>query len=818
MLRHRLAALFEPRALVVVSDRPLPLETNTPPALRNGITRLGLEEAEQGLWPEALAGVPAGERLDQALVCVPPSSLPLVLDGLRRYRPRIVVVLAHPDQSGDPMQDMVYCRAWSTLNDCLVLGPRSFGVQRPHRGVNLSHHPQCALPGRVALVTQSRSIAAAVLDWAADVRLGFSAVISVGDEGAIDVPEVLDYLSMDPRTDSIALYLEETTSSRNFTSAARAAASVKPVIVLKVEEPLDRDPVHVAAFNALLRRVGAVRIRFFVQLFSAIKVLVHTRRPRGKRIALLSNGEGAARLALDVMGEATAVQRAELAAASVEKISAELESGARVDNPVVTYAPITAQRMRRLLEVLVEDKGVDGVLVLLAPDPLADLNSVATELAAMAPASSKPIVTCLMGDATMRRLRHVLDEAGTPAFRTPETAANAFGILAAYHYSQNLAQQILPPEPLSRPPDVERARSIVRAAQRRGRLSLSSEEAIQLLACFHVPIQLVSEAPSDADAMAIRMHTDPKFGPCLSFGRGLEPFERAEAAIELPPLNGYLARQLVQRSGFWASTLSTTLTPSAFEYLREALEGISLLVSDVPAVEAMDIDPLYVDGDVLVATDVHLRLASASMLVLPETTGYRHMAIHPYPRHLVQTREMRDGREWLLRPIRPEDAESLQTFVRGLSDESRYMRFVSMLRELTPRMLARYTRIDYHRELALVATIQEPNPENRGYPRERIIGFAHYLRNADGRGAEYALVVGDEWQRCGLGSQLMRALIEAAHEQGLTYIDGLVLGTNRPMLGLMSYLGFKIDPDEEDPGMRRVWLDLGETLTADATP
>ena len=298
MPRHRLAALFEPRSLTVVSDRQLQVEKDRPAVLSNAITSLRLPEIASGGWPEALKGVSTGERLDQALVCVPPDRLPLVLEGLRRYRPRIVVVLAHPEQSEDPVQDLVYCRTWSELNDCLVLGPRSFGLLRPHLKLNLSHHPQGALSGRIALVTQSRSIAAAVLDWAADVQLGFSAVISVGDEGAISVAEVLDDLSMDARTDSIALYLEETTSSRDFTSAARAAASVKPLIVLKVGEPLDRDPLHVAAFNALLRRVGAVRIRFFVQLFSAIKVLVHTRRPRGKRIALLSNGEGAARLAL----------------------------------------------------------------------------------------------------------------------------------------------------------------------------------------------------------------------------------------------------------------------------------------------------------------------------------------------------------------------------------------------------------------------------------------------------------------------------------------------------------------------------------------
>src|SRR3546814_15542910 len=99
------------------------------------------------------------------------------------------------------------------------------------------------------------------------------------------------------------------------------------------------------------------------------------------------------------------------------------------------------------------------------------------------------------------------------------------------------------------------------------------------------------------------------------------------------------------------------------------------------------------------------------------------MAIHPYPTRLVQARLFGDGAAWTMRPIRPEDAESLQEFIRGLSDESRYMRFVSMLRELTPAMLARYTKIDYDRELALVAAVQRPNPAHRGHPRDEIIGF-----------------------------------------------------------------------------------------------
>jgi acetyltransferase len=103
---------------------------------------------------------------------------------------------------------------------------------------------------------------------------------------------------------------------------------------------------------------------------------------------------------------------------------------------------------------------------------------------------------------------------------------------------------------------------------------------------------------------------------------------------------------------------------------------------------------------------------------------------------------------------------------------------------------------------------QIPNPDNRGHPQECIIGFAHYLRNPDGRGAEYALVIGDAWQRRGLGRELMGALIEAAREQGLEYIEGVVLTSNAPMLALMKHLGFTIEREPDDPTLRRVWLTL----------
>ncbi|HEY0296351.1 MAG TPA: GNAT family N-acetyltransferase, partial [Bordetella sp.] len=302
---------------------------------------------------------------------------------------------------------------------------------------------------------------------------------------------------------------------------------------------------------------------------------------------------------------------------------------------------------------------------------------------------------------------------------------------------------------------------------------------------------------------------DAQFGPVIRFGAGGPEAELSAwgGGMDLPPLNGYLARQLLARSRLWRRVVAPEVGGIAIEKLQHVLVQVSELVSELPDVEALEIDPLFIGETHLRAAGVRMHLTREAA-ELPQLHGYPHMAIHPYPTRLVQVRRFDDGTPWVIRPIRPEDGESLQEFIRGLSERSRYMRFVSMLRELTPRMLARYTQVDYHRELALVACTQVPNPAHRGHPREVIIGFAHYLRNADGRGAEYALVIGDDWQRQHLGGQLMQALIAEARDQGLEYIDGLVLAANRPMLTLMTRLGFTNDADPEDPTMRRVWLNL----------
>ena len=173
---------------------------------------------------------------------------------------------------------------------------------------------------------------------------------------------------------------------------------------------------------------------------------------------------------------------------------------------------------------------------------------------------------------------------------------------------------------------------------------------------------------------------------------------------------------------------------------------------------------------------------------------YAHMAIHPYPAHLLSHYQLADGSDILIRPIRPEDASIEQAFVAGLSAQARYFRFMQALHELTPTMLVRFTQIDYDREMALIAVTKDAGEDKE-------IAVARYITNPDGNSCEFAIVVADAWLRKGIGTQLMRSLIQVAKARGLRSMEGEVLADNRPMLDMARNLEFTILPDKEDPNV-----------------
>jgi len=195
-----------------------------------------------------------------------------------------------------------------------------------------------------------------------------------------------------------------------------------------------------------------------------------------------------------------------------------------------------------------------------------------------------------------------------------------------------------------------------------------------------------------------------------------------------------------------------------------------------------------------------IRIAVAEPL--RTTNRYCHMAIHPYPPGLETSWQLSEDINVLVRPIRPEDATTERSFVDNLSADSKYFRFMNHMDKISPLLLARFTQIDYDREMALVAMLDEHTPETK------MIGVARYISNPDKRSCEFALTVADEWQKRGLGRKLMERLITIASDRGLRVMEGDVLAQNSKMLRLCSALGFHTIHDNTEPEVVIVRRDL----------
>jgi len=306
----------------------------------------------------------------------------------------------------------------------------------------------------------------------------------------------------------------------------------------------------------------------------------------------------------------------------------------------------------------------------------------------------------------------------------------------------------------------------------------------------------------------IGLVTDDPFGPVIAFGAGGTMIELLnDRAMELPPLNQFLARRLIDRARV-SETLGEWRGASAVDMdaLEHVLLRVSEMVCELPQLREMDINPIIVDESGAVAVDARVVIDNAQQAHGGRTHNYNHLAILPYPAQHEQVWPMRGGGQYTVRPIHPDDAEMLQTLVRSLSSESRYFRFVSSMHELPPAMLSRFTLIDYDREMALVAVVKERKAGEDGEMVEtsRIVGVSRYITNPDSASCEFSLVVADDFGGRGMGSRLMLSIMDVAREKGLTEIDGLVLTNNPGMLKLMKSLGFSVKSFPEDPDFRLV--------------
>ena len=825
------------------------------------------------------------EAPDVAVIVTPAATVPgIVRDcGEKGIRGAVIISAGFREGGAAGREHEAEITRSAREHGLRLLGPNSLGVIRTDDGLNAACGPRQPLPGRLALVSQSGALCAAILDWSRARRVGFSTVISTGIGIDIDVGEILDFLARDPATDSIMLFIEGVDHPRRFMSALRAASRIKPVVVMKSGRHAERPEAaafHTGSlvgaddvFDAAMRRAGVLRIRNFSELYVAASTLGAGVRVAGRRLAIVSNAGGPGALAADHAQDRW-LQLASLGGETLEQLAALLPPSAHQGMPVYVRGDADAAQFTAAARICLEDPGVDALLAILTPHALTDPDAFAHELIEMVAGRRKPLFTCWMGGDAVVACRNLFAEHNVPTYATPEAAVDA--IAALNLFAENQVQLLQVPEPLatSSAPDREAAQLIIDAALEARQEWLNPAQSKALLAAFGIPIVRSLPARSAADAVMVAQEVgfpvamkilspdiahktdvggvrlglesarevretyesmlagvaqarpdaalegvliepmyrerngrevmigvvrDPVFGPAISFGLGGTLVEVIrDRAVALPPLNRFLARELMRRTRAWQALQPLRGAPAADE---EALEEILLRVSEVvcelPDIGAMDLNPVIVTDTGAIVVDARIGVKKGS----PTARSYEHMAIHPYPSGLIQTLELPGGLTATLRPIRPEDAAIETAFVTGLSEQSRFLRFMFGLHSLTPAMLSRFTQIDYDRELALIAVIDTPQGEEQ-------IGVARYITLPDEETCEFAIVVGDAWQGKGLAKRLFAMLIDAARDRRLKVMNGVTLRENHRMIELSRSNGFEVSRDPEDPDLVQMTLVL----------
>ncbi len=757
-----------------------------------------------------------------------------------------------------------------------LLGPNCLGVMIPHAGLNATFAANIAESGSVAFLSQSGALCTGVLDWSLQEKVGFSAFVSVGSTLDVGWGDLITYFGDDPRTKSIVCYMESVGDARSFLSAAREVALTKPIIVLKVgrtDAAAKAAASHTgsmtgsdAVLDAAFDRVGVLRVDNIEELFDMAEVLGKQPRPRGSRLAIVTNAGGPGALATDALvGGGGNI--AKLAPETIESLNQFLSPYWSHGNPIDILGDADAVRYAKAVELAAHDPNTDGVLVVLTPQAMTDATETAKRLRELAALEGKPLLASWMGGAAVQPGEAILNEAGIPTFKYPDRAARAFQLM--WRYSENLRAlyetPMLPADPAASE-HRETAKEIISATRKSGRTLLTEEESKRLLASYGIPtvetrvalteaaavkeaekigypivLKLFSKTLThktdvggvqlnlrDADAVRRAWHDiqksvsakagpqhflgvtvqpmvkrdgcelilgssiDPQFGPVLLFGAGgqfVEVFK--DSALGLPPLNATLARRLMERTRIYTALCGVRGRAAVdLDALAALLVRFSQLVAEQPWISEIDINPLLVSSEQMIALDarVVLHASATDERALPQ------LAIRPYPIQYSHPWKLRNGPPVTIRPIRPEDEPLMVKFHHTLSERSVYLRYFMPLKldlRIAHERLSRLCFVDYNREMALVAEHRGPNGDRE------ILGVGRLSRLHGTNDGEFALLISDEWQGRGLGTQLLQRLVHIARDEKLEHISGTILSDNHEMQRVARRLGFTMHRQPE---------------------
>lgn len=326
-----------------------------------------------------------------------------------------------------------------------VLGPNCLGIVVPGLKLNASFASIMPKKGNVAFISQSGALCTSVLDWAKEEKIGFSYFVSIGNAIDVDFADLIDYFGEDEKTEYIILYIESISNARKFITATRNFARTKPILVYKAGRFPQSAAVAAshtgaiisedAVYDSAFRRTGVVRVFNIGEVFDCVELVGRNRIPKGSKLGVVTNAGGPGVMAIDALIDQDGML-AELSSDSIEKLDNCLPPIWSGRNPVDILGDARASRFKQASKILIEDDGVDALLVILTPQGMTKPTRVARAIGELATETRKPILAAWLGRESVREGMKILVDSGIATYSTPEQAVRAFMTLV--NYSRNL--------------------------------------------------------------------------------------------------------------------------------------------------------------------------------------------------------------------------------------------------------------------------------------------------------------------------------------------------------------------------------------------
>ena len=447
--RQTLDAFFGPSSVAVVGASRQ--EGKTGHEILVSLLRGGFEGRIFPVNPKAdeIEGLPCykdlpaiGEVPDLVVIVVPAKIVPQVMEQCAQVGAQAAIIITagfkEVGEEGKALEEQVARTARRA--GIRVIGPNCLGIMVPGRKLNASFGGHLPAVGGIGYLSQSGALLAATLDMAGAGGIGFSALVSIGNKADVDELDVMKALGKDPDTEVIAGYLESITHGDAFVREAERISATKPILLVKsggTEAGAAAATSHTGslaggeeAYEAVFQRSGIIRCTSIKEQFDFAQALAWQPLPQGQRVAVITNAGGAGIMAADAV-EQKGLEFASLSDETVAALADGLPAAANVHNPIDVLGDALADRYDLALRAVLDDPGVDVLLVLLTPQAMTDCAGSAEAVVHVAQEKAgKPVLACFLGAGQVEEARRILRAGGIPEYDSPESAVTTIRVMA----------------------------------------------------------------------------------------------------------------------------------------------------------------------------------------------------------------------------------------------------------------------------------------------------------------------------------------------------------------------------------------------------